>query len=211
MAGVSSLQSIGTPTVKNMISAPKVGTEFLASSHFKIAQDESVLDKVPKSVFKKDYIPWEIGTKPAGSKPPRPADILQRDERYFNQRASETKQAFERHTLNKPELKDVRHTHGATNFKMDSDPRLNSFQTTHKRDYTPKVGELASPNHGTADPMRSYIPQGDPDKAPEPISDYRDRYRAHETAKPEKVQAHLQGKNICLSQVYKVGYICVCV
>lgn len=179
--------------VKNMISPPPVGTEFLASSHFKIAQDESFGDKVPKSVFKKDYVPWDISTKPPGSKPPRPADILQRDERYFNQRASETKQAFERHVLEKPELRDVRHTHGATNFKMDSDPRLNSFQTTHKKDYTPKVGELAT--QSTADPMRSYIPQGDPEKAPEPISDYRDRYRAHEVVKPVKVQSHLQGES----------------
>jgi hypothetical protein len=40
--------------------------------------------------------------------------------------------------------------------------------------------------------MRSYIPQGDPDKAPDPISDYRDRYRGHDASmnKSEKLGSH---------------------
>ena len=188
MAGVAAVQYARMPGEKTMMPAQKVGVDFLASSHFTISQDESVRKESLKSVFKKDYVPWEINSKPPGAIPPRPADILQADERYFNQKASETKQAYEPYEINKPELRDIRHKLGATNFKMDSDPRLNSFQTTHNRDYTPKSGDasqLQLPNN----PMRSYIPQGDPDKAPDPISDYRDRYRGHDASmnKPQKL------------------------
>lgn len=180
MAGVSAVQYGRMPGEKSLVAPQPVGTKFLASSHFTISQDNSVTKGSLKSIFKKDYVPWEINSKPDAAKPPRPAAILQKDDRYFNERSSETKQQYEYHDLPKPELRDISHTLGATNFKMDADHRLNSFQTTHNLDYTPKQCSATLRGVPKQKPMESFIPQGDRDKAAEPMSDYKDRYRGHD-------------------------------
>jgi hypothetical protein len=132
-----------------------------------------------KSVFRKDYIPWKVNEKPHASVPPRPADVLLKDARYFNQRESETKNAHNYRHLDKPVLRDVSEQLRQTNFKMDKDPRFSCFNTTHNDDYTPK--DASGRRSGQpANPMKSFIPQGDPDKASNPVSDYRDRFRGHD-------------------------------
>ena len=72
-----------------------VDTEFLSSSHFKISQDPGVTKGSMKTVFKKDYVPWEVSSKPLAAKPPRPAEVLHKDDQYFNEKASETRQQYE--------------------------------------------------------------------------------------------------------------------
>lgn len=91
MAGVS---AVPLPTQYKLIPSQRVGTDFLKSSHFHIAQDNSVSQAGFKSVFKKDYIPWEISSKPHGSTPPRPSEVLHRDDRFFSEKSSETFQVI---------------------------------------------------------------------------------------------------------------------
>lgn len=176
-AGTSSLQYHKMPNAKCVVPDHQTGIEFLASSHFTISQDPSVTDNSMKSIFRKDYIPWRIEEKPSAAIPPKPADVLLKDPRYFNHRQSETRNAYEYRFLEKPVVRDVSEQLRATNFKMHRDPRFDSFKTTHNVDYTPKqAGKLPGRPIG----MQSFIPQGDPDKAPHPVSDYRDRYRGHD-------------------------------
>ena len=156
-----------------------VDTAFLSSSHFQISQDRRVTNGSLKSVFKRDYVPWEVSSKPQAARPPRPAEVLHKDDQYFNEKASETRQQYDYRGLEGGPTQGLPQNIGATNFKMDRDPRFNSFQTTHNRDYTPK--EAAGERGGSPKTKwKSFIPQGDPEKAPEPISDYRDRYRGHD-------------------------------
>ena len=191
MAGVSACLAParnmpGNPTLLPSIAG---GTEFLAASHFTISQDPHATKPSLKSVFKKDYPPWEIKGKPDGAIPPRPASVLQKDDRYFNEKASETRTQYEYRFAPKPELQADPDKLRATNFKMDRDMRFNSFQTTHNRDYVPKeVGAYVKggPKQNT---MKSYIPQGDREKADEPVSDYKDRFRGIDAAQFKPVVA----------------------
>ena len=195
-AAVGMARAAPHPGSNRVMSGNKVDTEFLASSHFTIAQDNKINQRKQTSVFQHDYVPWEMDNKLSSAKPPKLAEVIQKDDRYFNEKASETKQAYEYRALSKPELRDASGKLGATNFKMDSDPRLNCFQTTHNCDYTPKGSAAYKRTSPQSNAMQSFIPQGDQEKAPQPISDYRDRYRGHDVgeAKPDRVMP-MQGKS----------------
>ena len=184
---------------KTMMPAQKSGIEFLSGSHFRISQDDSVTNDSLKSIFKRDYVPWKITCKPSGAIPPAPADVLTRDDRYFNDKVSETRQVYEYRFLEKPELQNDHTKLRGTNFKMDKD--LNKFQcydTTHNLDYPAKQLSRFKKRGGKENPMRSFIPQGDPDKVTEPLSDYKNRYRGHDalTTKPAKAPSAHQGNII---------------
>jgi len=171
----------------------KMGTDFLASSHFSIAQHDAVTQGALKSIFKRDYIPWDIHNKTSASVPPKPAEVLHRDARYFNERASETTQAYPEKSLPHSAQAGTNNLR-CTNFKMDRDlSKFNSFHTSHLLDYPARQGEV-SRHKIPENTQQSYIPQGDPEKAPQPISDYRDRFRGHDgTKKPLRAASMHQG------------------
>lgn len=192
-AGVSALPM---PPVGKLLVAPKVGTDFLSSSHFTISQDTSNASAKSslRSIFKKDYVPWDISSRPSASIPPDPAEVLHRDQRFFNEKASETTKAYQPKPV-QGYIPTDSHNNRSTNFKMDRDlSKFDSFHTTHDSHYTPHdIGEGYC-NKLPENPMQSFIPQGDPGKAPQPISDYRDRYRGHAKArKPFKAPSMHQG------------------
>ncbi len=199
MAGVSAIQYARQPGQKSNLEPSKVSTNFLAASHFTISQDDSVTKGSLKSIFKKDYVPWDINAKPDAAKPPKPANVLQTDDRYFNEKSSETRQQYEPHEITKPEMRNITNKLGATNFKMDADRRLNTFQTTHNSDYQPKQSSSYERGAPKQDPLQSFIPQGDPEKAPEPLSDYKDRYHGHDIdTKPELAGSAHQGNKLII-------------
>ena len=210
-AGVSAVQQYDrNPTVSSMLPSQKVGNEFLEASHFTIAQDDGISPKSFKSVFKKDYIAHDIYSKPAGAKPPPPANFLHKDNRFFNTRASETAKEYEYRQLGKPELKNESANLSATNFKMDRDlSKFDSFHTTHNIEFTPKQGGINARGEPKENPMQSFIPQGDLDKAPLPISDYRDHYRGHEVTRPQKADTSHNGKTFTLSAYTIYNNICL--
>ncbi|ELU02621.1 hypothetical protein CAPTEDRAFT_229112 [Capitella teleta] len=191
-AGTSSLQLHKMPNAVCVVPDHQTGVDFLASSHFTISQDPTSTDQSMKSIFRKDYIPWKV-EKPHASVPPNPSDVLLKDARYFNQRESETKNAYNYQFLEKPVLRDVSEQLRQTNFKMDKDPSFKCFSTSHNIDYTPK--ELSGNSGQKPNPMKSYIPQGDPDKALDPVSDYKDRFRGHDVCsnKVEKATGVIPG------------------
>lgn len=177
-AGVAAVNyARNRPALSSLIEEQPTRTEFLASSHFKISQDPYVTQPSLKSVFKVDYPPWDIHSKPPGAIPPKPAEIFQKDDRYFNIKASETRKEYEYRFLEKPAIISDADKLRGTNFKMDRDKRFNSFQTTHNAEFPPKEMSQYTSAVPTNDKMKSYIPQGDRDKAPEPVSDYKDRFR----------------------------------
>ena len=166
-----------------LLPAPKVGAEFLASSHFAVAQEPRVTQKSLKSIFKKDYIPHDVFQRPDASVPPPPADVMHKDDRYFNNKASETVKSYPRKNLHKPELRNVYAALSQTNFKMDSDlGKFDSFHTTHNMYFIPQPDGAVVPSKFKKDRMKSFIPQGDPEKSPQPYSDYKDHYRGHDTS-----------------------------
>lgn len=71
-----------------------------------------------------------------------------------------------------------------TNFKMDSDTsQINSFHTTHKDMFKPKMGDTFVPLEIKRTTQLSCIPQGDREKAELPISDYKYKYPGVDTLK----------------------------
>ena len=133
--------------------------------------------------------------------------------RYFNEKASETVKSFppksgKRSGPGLAEINELR----ATNFKMDRDlSKFNQFNTSHGLEFQPyHVGphSRAVPN---ADPMKSYVPQGDKEKAPNPVTDYRGNFMGHDVLSNKTIKApnmH-QGKVIdnVIFRVSRSGYL----
>ena len=148
----------------NKIPAQKTGTEFLVASHFTIShEDRWAPSKDPlvyKSTFKKDYPPLPL-TKRERIPSPSPATIMHKDDRY-NDKCSMTRGHFVGKNPGKQNYANSTSTLTKTNFKMDSDRQLKSFQTTHKEYYPVRpLDEARNPAAtGKKDWMRSYIPQG---------------------------------------------------
>ena len=164
-----------------LVPAPQTRAEFLASSHFKIAQNNDPRQTNTKSVFKKDYVPWNDWARQGASVPPKPSEVLHKDARYFNERQSETVNAFVYQPTQNTILRDAPSKLGRTNFKMDADvTKFDSFQTSHSLDYTPKAN--GRPITLKKQDYRNVIPQGDPEKTQVPMSDYRDRFKGHDTS-----------------------------
>jgi len=187
--GVSTLPVIDP---SKLLPPSKTGIDFLASSHFSISQHNDGTHSSLKSIFKKDYVPWDISHRPPASVPPFPAEVLHRDARFFNEKASETTNAYPSKSVPRSAQKDTNILR-CTNFKMDRDlSKFDSFHTTHSAHYQPPAGG-ASRHQLSDNPQESFIPQGDPDKAPQPISDYRDRYRGHGVGTPFKAPSMHQG------------------
>ncbi|KAI8496055.1 hypothetical protein Bbelb_264710 [Branchiostoma belcheri] len=168
--------------VSNPIVAPLTGIDFLAASHFKIAQEPSATPDALHSVFKHDYKAPYQWRRQSASEPPRPAQFMHADTGKIGVKISETRQAFPEKRSEKMELKDKYTSLQATNFKSDADKRIDSFQTTNTAYFPAKPLSVTKPSKDPHERMTSYIPQGDKEKAPNPVSDYRDSFQGHDTA-----------------------------
>lgn len=173
----------------NKIPAQKTGTEFLVASHFTIShEDRWAPSKDPlvyKSTFKKDYPPLPL-TKRERIPSPSPATIMHKDDRY-NDKCSMTRGHFVGKNPEKQNYANSTSTLTKTNFKMDSDRQLKSFQTTHKEYYPVRpLDEARNPAAtGKKDWMSSYIPQGDKEKELWPHSDYRSKFLGKQLSKKD--------------------------
>jgi hypothetical protein len=175
---------ISVPFDRQM-SPRKSGVDFLVSSHFKICQDPNDIKPAYLSTFKRDYPPHPSGEISAAAEPPAPAHVMHGDAKFFNKQLSETAAEFEKKHVPKPVLKDARTKLSATNYKMDRDlNKFDSFHTTHNLYFPPHhLNEYSGFKKTIGKSVDSYIPQGDREKAPYPISDYRDHYQGHDTRK----------------------------
>lgn len=146
---------------KNKIPEQEINTSYLQGSHFTLSQEESWTPWTRLSTFKKDYIPYNINDKPPAAKPKEPANIFNRDERYFsnNHNASETLENFQAKPISEKATYDTDKLR-KTNFKMDSDLRQKEpYLSIQKTSYPPKSGDYnrAMPTLNTT---TSHIPQG---------------------------------------------------
>nr|XP_002120880.1 testis-expressed protein 45-like [Ciona intestinalis] len=180
-------------TAVNCIPAPLHGQEFLASSHYKISHDERFIPASLKSTFHKDYVPPISNLKPGAALPPRPSEFMHRDVAKINTKISETCQAFPAKTSTHDDPRDKYSSLYKTNFKLDSDKRIDTFSTTHERYYKPNpIGSQSTlPNLGSRW-MKSTFPQGDKEKADEPISNYRGSFLSHDISKHQPRRAPSQ-------------------
>ena len=150
--------------VAKKIPQQKVGPDFLAASHFSISQEERWVPShdpmAYKSTFKKDYPPLPL-QKRERIPSPAPAGIMHKDNRYADH-VSLTRSHFVEKPLPNEEHSDASYALRKTNFKMDSDKKLKSFQTTHKEYFPVRPLEEAknSPLNGKTEWMKSHIPQG---------------------------------------------------
>lgn len=140
----------------------QVNTGYLQGSHFTLSQEESWTPWTRLSTFKKDYVPYDITDKPPGSDPKKPAEIFNRDERFFknSHSASETLAEFQPKPFTEKATYDTNKLR-KTNFKMDSDHRQTEpYLSVQKTSYPPKYGEFAKaqPKLNTT---TSNIPQGE--------------------------------------------------
>ncbi|XP_077989425.1 stabilizer of axonemal microtubules 5-like [Glandiceps talaboti] len=169
-------ESVTLPAI-NPIPASLTGSDFLASSHFKIGHDRRLAKSARRrSIFKKDYLapPLDAG-RPDASEPPAPAEVMHRDQFKTMDDVSETHISFHDKGYGRVPMCNSLTT---TNFKMDADKRIDSFRTTQSLYYARKPISKVQPKDS---PMKSYIPNGDPEKAAAPVSDYRDKFTGHDT------------------------------
>ncbi|KAL4227714.1 hypothetical protein ACF0H5_013149 [Mactra antiquata] len=168
---------------------PKTGQAFLESTSFRINQDDLLTNNRMNSIFKSDYPPYEVQGRTQGAKQPPLSEVMHRDQKFFNERESETNKSFEYRHLPKPEIQGASGKLRITNFKMDRDvSKFNSFQTVHNSYFTPKMTDTHKMYK--APTMReSFIPQGDKEKEPQPLTDYRDRYQGHDTTIHKTIRA----------------------
>ncbi|XP_067932446.1 stabilizer of axonemal microtubules 5-like [Watersipora subatra] len=173
--------AVGKASDKNM-PIQQVNTSYLQGSHFTLSQEESWTPWTRMSTFKKDYVPYNVEDKPPGANPKEPAKIFNKDERFFNNNhsASETLAEFQPKPFSKKATYDTNKLR-RTNFKMDSDHRQpEPYLSIQKTSYLPKDGDF-SKVQPKLDTTTSSILQGDREKAPPPLSDYRDRFRGVST------------------------------
>lgn len=158
-------------------------TTCTSHSHFTVGQDMSVVKDSMCSIFKKDFPIHDVGTDRRNEVHlPKLADVMHKDDRYFNEKASESVKSFQHHKLPKPELRNTRVDLSATNFKMDSDTsKFKLFDTTHNTYFTPKIDnnyQRAKPNQNTT---KSHISLGDMEKEHLPASYYKYAFQGHDT------------------------------
>ena len=157
----------------------------LSSSHFKLGPEPRDTKPAMQTTFNRDFPGWEVQFTPS-AKPPKPASVLGADLQFFNNKLSETRMQYNAHKFEPHNPVDPDKLR-ATNFKMDRDDRIDTFNTTHNQDYVPHSMTGVKRGSPKYDNRKSYIPQGDKEKAQEPMSDYKDRFREHNCPKPERV------------------------
>lgn len=170
------LAEVSAPIIR-----PKTGQAFLESTSFRINQDDLLTNNKMNSMFKSDYPPYEVQGRTQGAKPPPLSEVMHRDQTFFNERESETNKSFEYRHLAKPEIQGASGKLRVTNFKMDRDlNKFNKFETVHNSYFTPKMADSFKLSKAPSI-WESYIPQGDREKEPQPLTDYRDRFQGHDT------------------------------
>ena len=139
----------------------KTGLEFLASSHFQLGNEPKWLSKSDclayKSTFKHDYVPVN-GNKSQLAKIPPPACIMHKD-RSIREVCSVTRKQFIPKGLN--ERTQACNALTKTNFKMDKDDRIETFETIHNIYYRkPDSAQQNAFKKNFSHKMESHIPQG---------------------------------------------------
>lgn len=178
-----------TVEVAAPIIRPKTGQEFLNSTSFKIGQDDVFTKNAMSSIFKTDFPPYDLTGRTQGAKQPPLSEVMHRDASFFNERESETTKSFEYRHLPKPEIQGASGKLRITNFKMDRDlSKFNVFETVHNSYFTPKMSDTYKRYHAPTT-RASYIPQGDKEKEPMPLTDYRDRFKGHDTTVHKTIRA----------------------
>ncbi|KAH3837428.1 testis-expressed protein 45-like [Dreissena polymorpha] len=176
--------TVGAPIVN-----PKTGLAFLKSTSFRIGQDNQLTNQRMRSIFKTDYPPYEQYGRTEGAEPPPLSEVMHRDQSFFNERESETTKSFEYRHVPKPEIQGASGKLRLTNFKMDRDlNKFHSFETVHNSYFTPKMGDTYQRVLGSGK-QKSNIPQGDREKELQPLTDYRDRYKGHDTTIHKTIRA----------------------
>ena len=157
-----------------MIPLPLKGHKFLSSSHYKISHDDRFISDSLQSSFHHDFNPSENNVKPPAAIPLKAAKFEHQDKDQINIKLSETRQEFPAKQSIFDDPRDKYTALYKTNFQMNSDNRVDTFNTTHESYYKPQMGDIP-PLSSELNRIwtRSNFPQGDKGKAEKPVSNYR--------------------------------------
>ncbi|XP_071499494.1 stabilizer of axonemal microtubules 5-like [Diadema antillarum] len=171
-------ETVSLPAISDKVSAPLTGKDFLVASHYRIGNDKRLSKSATRrSTFKKDYVAHRSYGREAAAEPPAPAAVMHKDVTAGTSDTTETHASYKGIFL--PKVNQCKAL-TKTNFMMDSDRRIESFLTSHSQEFQSPRGVTRSlPN---AEPMRSYVPQGDKEKERMPASDYHGNFRGHDTS-----------------------------
>lgn len=173
----------------SVIPLPLTGQKFLSSSHYKISHDDRFIPDSLLSSFHHDFNPSQSNGKPLASVPLKAAEFEHQDKSQINIKVSETRHEF---PAKQSVLDDPRDKYTAlykTNFQMNSDERVKTFNTTHENYYKPQ-GISIPPLSSQLSRIwtKSNFPQGDKGKAEKPVSSYRSGFEGHKiSGKKEKL------------------------
>ena len=160
--------------VANPIPVQHKGKDFLCGSHFSLANDNRYVFHSMETTTHKDYIPPPNNLKPDAAIPHKPSNFMHRDKEKINMKLSETGYSFPKKQSVHEDMRDKYDSLYKTNFKMYSDDRIDSFQTTQDLHYKPLPKSKSSAFSSLEKILRkSHFPQGDREKAELPISNYR--------------------------------------
>lgn len=139
----------------------KTGLEFLASSHFQIGNEPKWLSKSDglayTSTFKHDYVPFNCKKSQLAKIPP-PACIMHKDDSIRGV-CSVTRKQFVPKGLN--ERTQACNALTKTNFKLDKDDRIETFETIHNIYYKkPDSVQQNAFKKNFSQKMESHVPQG---------------------------------------------------
>lgn len=176
----------------NLIPAQLTGQEFLATSHLKIGYDDRYAQEGWNTTFDSDFKPPGGKLRPQAALPPQPAQFMHGDDEKVHKVISETREAYPvKSRIQNSPTRDKYSALYKTNFKPNSDQRINGFNTTHNFFYKPKpVSQPPNNSQLALAWVGSSFPQGDKEKAEKPISVYRSGFKGHDTnmIKIEKVK-----------------------
>lgn len=160
--------------VENPIPSQLKGKDFLCGSHFSLSNDKRYVYNAMNTTMHRDYIPPPNNLKPEPAVPHKPSTFMHRDQDKINLKLSETIFSYPEKRSVHEDTRDKYDSLYKTNFKMYADDRIDSFQTMQDLHYRPLPKSNSSCLSYLGKNLReSHFPQGDKDKADEPISDYR--------------------------------------
>lgn len=169
----------------NLIPAQLTGQEFLSSSHVKIGNDARYIQGCWDSTFDSHFKPPTGKLRPEAALPPLPARFMHGDDGKIDRVVSETREAYHKKSrISNSQNQDKYSALYKTNFKPNSDRRIDGFNTTHDFFFRPKhVSRPIQNSQLAARWAGSSFPQGDKEKADVPMSVYHSGFVGHDTSK----------------------------
>lgn len=185
----------------------KTGIDFLASSHFTIGKEPALLadsKNAYTSTVMADYPEQHVDKVGLCQLPPR-AQIFTGDSTHVDS-CSVTRSEFVQKPYARTDYSGQSYAKTETNFKPDSDHRIETFRTTNADTHVPFANQVEKSGFDAMEWKRSHIPQGDKVKEPWTDSDYKLKFVSHPVKNsPKKVNPTFYASNTIKGDIRSHG------